>query len=63
MNQSEIRVEKERLKEKILKFKHKYKLKEDKIRFKMDELTRNCTHPNKQGCREGYCPDCFYMFG
>lgn len=58
MSQSKIKKEAEKLSEELRLFDKKVEKEREEIIDRIRENQRKCLHPNKQGNREWYCPDC-----
>lgn len=63
MNQLEIKAEHLRIYAKLKAYRKKSARKERDIIEEWEDLQEQCSHPDKQGTHEGYCPDCGWTFG
>ncbi len=58
MSQVQIRKTAEKLHEKLRLFDKRVQKEREEILDEIKENQRKCSHPNKQGKIEWYCPDC-----
>jgi hypothetical protein len=63
MKQEKIKKEADKIREELRVHRRESKRKEQEIIDRWNDIIDKCTHPNLQGHREGYCPDCGYTFG
>jgi hypothetical protein len=63
MTQIEIKQKSDEIRERLKAFRKKTKRQERDIIEEWEDLQEKCSHPNKQGKSEGYCPDCGWTFG
>ena len=63
MKIEKIRTKKLKFENKLRKLRKQFKKDEREIVEDWEELMLKCSHPNLQGYKVGYCPDCGYMFG
>lgn len=63
MKQTKIKKKADKIRKELKLHRKKAKRDEEEILDRWRDLMDECKHPDLQGHREGYCPDCGYQFG
>jgi len=61
--QQEIKIKADIIQHRLKLFRRLFKKEEQAIIEEWQDVMDECSHPDKIGNNEGYCPDCGYTFG